>query len=345
MRASGFYGSRTCPPRSVFLPNPIQTLSRDDRTVRRVRKTFQKIVLLLVAIVLVCFEQWTTLDEWIAHSYASVSVPVFGFHNVTTGDPESYLDYSAADLRVFLEDLARNDYYFLDSVEFYEYFVSRDRNIQELDGKRPVMLSFDDGNVASTRNFIDVARSIEAKYGIFPKATLFVNTQHFDDREPKNKLRCADFQDSWRGEVIDVQSHGHRHQDLTQLGDRELREDLQQSQSAIVACAQPETPKTSKTSNDDATRRVLSLAYPYNAWDDRVETATREVYDAAYTYSNSVFRWGWNENAYEIPRVRVYARQRPETLIEIARLSAPVSENRRYHRFQHRGARLFMRWL
>lgn len=279
-----------------------------------------------------------SLDEWIDHKYSSLSIPIFGFHNVVMGEPKSYLDYNYDDLSYFFEYLVENKYYFLDTSDFYSYFISKEKDLDPLNGKKPVMLTFDDGDAISTQNILNLMRGFEERYHTTLKVVLFVNTDGFNGNS--QKVNCLDLEKPLiRGEV-DIQSHGHSHINLLELSDKDLVVDLQQANSMLLSCKSKSGMQSHKRNN------ILSLAYPFNSWDARVQRLVKYEYDAAYTYVNSIFRWGWHNNPYEIPRIRVYSRHSPDLLITIAQQAREVSEKpQKDYQFKKNKERLFMSWL
>ena len=296
------------------------------------------LIAIIIVLILAFFEQWAGLDEWMEHKYTSLSIPIFGFHNIVAGQPQNYLDYTNDNLNHFLEYLVSNNYYFLDTVEFYEYFIARKKDLMALTGKKPIMLTFDDGNRSSTQHILKLIQSFNEKNNVKIKVVLFINTIGFD--QEGETVRCSDLYPAVQHDQIDVQSHGHSHIDLIQLKSVDLVDELQKANSMLLSCKL----KSGLEFNDQT--MISSMAYPFNSWDDRVQNYVKQEHEAAYTYTNSVFRWGWHDNSYEIPRIRVYARNSPELLITIAQQAREVSpHHRQYYKSPHRGQRLFMDWL
>lgn len=302
-------------------------------------RRFQKLLAISIIVILTCLEQWTTLDEWLDHKYISLSIPIFGFHNITVEQSQSYLDYNYDDLHQLLGYLVSHNYYFLDTSEFYEYFISEEKDLASLSGKKPIMLTFDDGDTASTQNVLSLIREFNERDHSDIKVVLFLNTIGFENND--KTVKCSDLHRPLLQGEVDIQSHGHSHTDLLRLNKIDLVDELQRSNSMLLSC---KLESELRYSNPDS---ILSLAYPFNSWDKRVQNIVEQKYDAAYTYVNSVFRWGWHDNPYEIPRIRVYSRNNPEMLIAIAQQSREISSNpqKKYYKPPNQGRRLFMRWL
>jgi poly-beta-1,6-N-acetyl-D-glucosamine N-deacetylase len=301
------------------------------------KRQIYRALTIIIILLLAWFEHWMSLDEWMDHKYSSLSIPIFGFHNVVMREPQNYLDYNYSDLSHFFEYLIRNNYYFLDTAEFYSYFISREKDLSDLNGKKTVMLTFDDGDKVSTQNIFNLINELEIRYQVTLKVVLFVNTDGFNGKS--QKVNCLDLKAPLVGDKFDVQSHGHNHVSLLELNNQNLVLDLQKANSIILSCK-------SKLGVNKQKENILSLAYPFNFWDNRVQYFVKNEYDAAFTYVNSTFRWGWHNNPYEIPRIRVYSRHSPELLITIAQQSHEVSAKQQdTYSFKKRRKRLFMSWL
>lgn len=231
---------------------------------------------------------------------------VLAYHAVSQSWPAT-LATSPARLETQLEHLLRHGYYGTTFAEAV-HSASEDGNGNgNGDGDR-----VDDGRMALCVTFDDAFRSvIESAFPIMERlgvtGTVFVPTAYVGQDRPmrwpgieqwldtkhERELACMNWDElrSLSDAGWEIASHTRTHPHLTQIDDRQLREELVGSRDEISA---------------EIGHPCRTLAYPFGDHDERVQRAAR---DAGYEAAGAVRpgprnRWAW-------PRVGVYPADGP----------------------------------
>ncbi|PSF36268.1 polysaccharide deacetylase [Aphanothece hegewaldii CCALA 016] len=248
-------------------------------------------------------------------------LPVFGFHGIIEQNRpnempsrSSSLDYSLQNIEKLLTYLVKNDYWFLSTQEFYDYFVSKSKTIPEdKQNSKPVMLTFDDGYKNIDLYLLPLLQKLQQQSNKPIKIVLFINPKHMnsDDSQKKVKyLKCEDLKRGTELGFYDVQSHGYSHVDVTRLTPQELEYELSESQQALKTCI----------SNLPYSKIVAQhIAYPYNKVNKNVEKITSNYYQSGYLFNSRLRNLLFFTNPYKIPRIGVYKKDWPENLIQFAK--------------------------
>lgn len=245
-------------------------------------------------------------------------LPIFGFHSIYDENRPndlpsraSYLDYSLQNLEKLLIYLINNDYWFLSTQEFYDYFVSHSQTIpQELQNSKPIMLTFDDGYKNIDVYLLPLLESLQQKSNKPLKIVLFINPKFMKRNDSQKKTQYLNCEDLKRGVELgfyDVQSHGYSHADLTRLTFQDLKYELSKSQQDLKTCLS-KIPETAQ-----------HLAYPYNKVNKQVEQLTSHYYQSAYLFKSRLRHLLFLFDSYKISRIGVSKQDSPKTIIQLVK--------------------------
>lgn len=234
------------------------------------------------------------------------NIPILGFHDVVDlNDPDEQspkrrefeIDFYKSELKKLLDYLASHDYWFLSADEFFEYFVKKNKPLPpELNDKKPIMLSFDDGYKGLHRNLLPLLDEIEREHKQKIKVVLFVNPALLNVVDGDLVyMSCSDLQEGVQKGFFDVQSHGLTHRHMTDLNVEELSFDLVQAKHVLRQCL-----------NDfiEINKVAKYLAYPYGEANEQVIKYAQQEYFAAFMYNHKLFAINSKYNhTYKIPRL------------------------------------------
>ncbi len=246
-----------------------------------------------------------------------LSIPIYGFHGIYNRETPnhkkssaSYLDYSVKDINQLIIYLVENNYWFLSTQEFYDYFLVKSSPIPY--GKRkakPVMLTFDDGYKNIDLYLLPLLTEIQEKYNKPIKIVLFINPKFIEQNKQNQKikyLQCQDLQKGVERGIYDVQSHGFSHRDLTKLDLNQLNYELQKSQTSLQTCLGKHNSV------------ALHFAYPYDRVNSGVEVQTSKYYLSAFRFNSRFRKILFKKNNYTIPRIGVSQQDSLEKLIKFS---------------------------
>lgn len=266
------------------------------------RPTLQKT---LVFILTFCLGLGTSL---LVFKMTTVEIPILGFHDIIDlSNPEERPpqrppqdgDYTKQDLAVFLEYLAKNNYWFLSAPELYDYFLSDNKKPipKERKKQKPIMLAFDDGYKSAHKNILAVLEDIEQHNGQKLKVVWFINPAFLGLHGSQlDRISCEDLRTGLKKGYYDIQSHGLNHLNLTQIDSKKLDRELKLSQQELRDC----------TKGLDPDNRVASqIAYPFGAVNPQVEKQVARYYLTGYLYNSRILRPTYLKNKYLIPRLSV----------------------------------------
>jgi poly-beta-1,6-N-acetyl-D-glucosamine N-deacetylase len=130
-------------------------------------------------------------------------IPLLGFHGIidlekpdqvfVQGTAFQEMAYNKQDLEPVLDYLLQNNYWFLSTQELHDYFLTKSQPLpSEKIGKKPIMLSFDDGYKTDYVNLLPLLESLEKKYNQKVKVVLFINPGTLATKESiaSTKLSC-----------------------------------------------------------------------------------------------------------------------------------------------------------
>lgn len=274
------------------------------------------------AIILIFFISSTlSLEPWLTMNLETTRIPIFGFHNLVQNPTNYGLDYQTKNLEQFLEYLCQNDYWFLSSYNLNAYFLEKTEPIpQQYIGKKTVMISFDDGHKSMYTQLLPLLKKLSKKYQKHLTVTLFVNSSFATRNNSKKHASCEELQQGLESQFFDIQSHGWKHRRLTDLDSEQLTIELSQGQSILRSCLD-------RQADESNLHTGSHIAYAYNDFDRSIQNSVARYYQSGYLYNNQIFKLGYNQNPYTIPRVRVNQKDTPDDLIKIAEFSSPLTQN------------------
>ncbi|WP_293333951.1 polysaccharide deacetylase family protein [Microcoleus sp. CAWBG58] len=276
---------------------------------------------------LVIFALSLGISSWTVESNF-IRIPIIGFHDIVDTQnpaelppnrPAFSIDYTKQDLSVFLEYLAKENYWFLSSQDLYVYFIEKSQPIpaQKI-GQKPIMIAFDDGYKGVHKNALPILEKLAVAHKEKGKFVLFVNPLFLGVDMGKDFVAhttCNDLRDGYKKGFYDVQSHGFAHKNFTQIDGKELEFEIAKSKSELRKCM-----------GDLDKNKVIGahIAYPYGASDWEVEKILPKYHLTGFLYNDRLFRVNRLENNYRISRITVDKDMSPRALIRIAKKASTL---------------------
>ena len=159
--------------------------------------------------------------------------------------------------------------------------------------KKPIILTFDDGYEDNYFNLLPLLKKYQAKAVIYCLGDRTAQSNTWDEKlgEPRARLmndnQIKECHDSG---LVEIASHGLKHQHLPDLDDKEACEEFELSKSNLESLI-----------ND----KVVSFAYPYGDYGDREENLAYETgYDFAIGTVNGPLKL--TDNYYAIRRIQIF---------------------------------------
>lgn len=271
------------------------------------------------------------ISGWSIES-AAVKIPIFGFHNIIDAQKTTDLppqrpafenDYTKQDLSVFLEYLFKQNYWFLSSQDLYVYFIDKSQAIpKEHQGKKPIMITFDDGYKGVHTNALPLLKKLSLIYKESGKFVLFVNPQFWGVDMGRNFLphvTCNDLREGYENGFYDIQSHGFTHKKLTDLNGSDLELEVSKSKLALRKCL-----------GDLDKNKIVGahIAYPYGASDGEVEKILPKYHLTGFLYNDRFLRVQRLRNNYRISRITTDKNMSPRDLIWLAQKASTLREKK-----------------
>lgn len=262
---------------------------------------------------------------WFFLDVSAFKIPVFGFHNIIDGqvEKENYLDYTKTDLAKFLIHIVQGNYWVLDTDELYDYFLAKSQPIPpEHIGQKPITITFDDGYKSMSQYVLPLLEEVKAQSGKQVKVVLFMNPKSVKEansgksaKVANRYMNCRDIKDGFVKGFFDIQGHGFSHANLTKLNEKELINELADGKDILTGCL---------AGLENTETVAAHIAYPYNKSNGRVREYTARYYSSGYRYNNRILTLGWWTDSYRVPRLRVYRRDSPEKLIQLAKSASEI---------------------
>jgi len=256
-------------------------------------------------------------------NHTQPTVPILGFHglvdmkNTTLALKTNEMQYSQQEIEKLLNYLIINDYWFLSTQDLYDFFLTKSQAIPSAHRQqKPIMISFDDGYKSVHTKLLPILLKLEKKYKKKVKVVLFINPGNLAKSgvNSKTHLGCQELREGLEKGFYDIQSHGLKHRDLTQLSRRELLRELVQSRTILRNCTKGLDPKQQVASH---------FAYPYGATNKQVASYVSRYYLTGYLYNDQLLNHTCVNNYYQIPRLMVNRQKSPQELIQMAEKQHP----------------------
>ena len=264
-----------------------------------------------------------------ARSYTdTTSIPILGFHDIV--DQQNPLekppyrrvfttDYSQQKIAIFLEYLLQANYWTLSTQELQDYFIDKSRPIpQKKLGKKPIMITFDDGYLGIHKNVLPVVENLADIYGEKIKLVLFVNPLYLGVNEGGEflpHLSCQDLREGYQKGFYDIQSHGFSHKNLAKLKSKEIEFELSEAQNSLKKCVSG----LRKTENIGE-----HLAYPYGSSNREVEKLASKYYRTGFLYDNDLLDLYYSPNKYRLSRMTIGKNHSVNYLLSLAQNSSKL---------------------
>ena len=242
-------------------------------------------------------------------------IAVWGLHDIVNSHNkynqppfrrEFNSDYRKDDLRIFLEYLLQNNYWFLSAAELDQYFLHQTKAIPATQrNKKPIVLTFDDGYQGIDRNLLPLLQELNNKYQARIKVVLFINPGLMSTIDQDILyLQCDELKKGQQLGFYDVQSHGLSHLKLTEVNINTLSFELLQSKKLLHKCL----------GQEKAVAKYF--AYPYGAYNPKVTKYVSKFYKGAFAYNNQALNLQNTPN-FAISRYQVHRKLKPQNLIKI----------------------------
>ncbi|SMN01186.1 Polysaccharide deacetylase [uncultured Candidatus Thioglobus sp.] len=159
--------------------------------------------------------------------------------------------------------------------------------------KKPIILTFDDGYENNYLNLLPLLKKHQAKAVIYCLGDRTIESNIWDQKlgELKAKLMTdAQIKACHNSGLVEIASHGLKHQHLPDLDDKKAREEFELSKLNLE-----------KLIND----KVVSFAYPYGDYREREEALAYEAgYDFGIGTVNGTLKL--TDNYYAIRRIQIF---------------------------------------
>ncbi len=159
--------------------------------------------------------------------------------------------------------------------------------------KKPIILTFDDGYEDNYLNLLPLLKKHQEKAVIYCLGNRSIQNNIWDEKlgEPSaNLMSDCQIQECHNSGLIEIASHGLKHQHLPDLSEAEVKEELESSKSNLE-----------KLIND----KVVSFAYPYGDYGKREEIL---AYESGYDFAIGTVNGPLNltDNYYAIRRIQIF---------------------------------------
>jgi peptidoglycan/xylan/chitin deacetylase (PgdA/CDA1 family) len=159
--------------------------------------------------------------------------------------------------------------------------------------KKPIILTFDDGYEDNYLNLLPLLKKHKAKAVIYCLGDRSIQSNIWDEKlgEPRaNLMNDSQINECHDSGLVEIASHGLKHQHLPGLIDKEAREEFELSKSNLESLI-----------ND----KVVSFAYPYGDYGEGEEIMAYEAgYDFAIGTVNGPLKL--TDNYYAIRRIQIF---------------------------------------
>ncbi|HLO52556.1 MAG TPA: polysaccharide deacetylase family protein [Kamptonema sp.] len=264
----------------------------------------------------------TLIVNKVVAAIVTVKISIFGFHDIVdiynTKElpplrPAFQSDYAQQDLELFLDNLVRENYWFMSAQELYDYYLSNPKKPlpPEHRYQKKVMITFDDGYKSVYTHLLPILERLEAKYGKKAKVVLFINPGFIGHHGTiLDKANCQELREGFQKGFYDLQSHGLNHENLIMIPVKSLDRELGEAQIQLRKCTQ----------GLDAAQTVgVHIAYPYGAVNKVAEKYVAKYYLSGYLYNSLTLKFGFfPTNKYYIPRLTANKKQSVTRLTRMA---------------------------
>jgi len=159
--------------------------------------------------------------------------------------------------------------------------------------KKPIILTFDDGYEDNYSNLLPLLKKHQVKAVIYCLGDRMVQSNTWDEKlgEPRaNLMSDKQIKECHDSDLVEIASHGLKHQHLPSLNDKEARKEFELSKLNLENLI-----------ND----KVISFAYPYGDYKKREEILAYEAgYDFAIGTVNGPLKL--TDNYYAIRRIQIF---------------------------------------
>jgi peptidoglycan/xylan/chitin deacetylase (PgdA/CDA1 family) len=159
--------------------------------------------------------------------------------------------------------------------------------------KKPIILTFDDGYEDNYLNLLPLLKKHQAKAVVYCLGDRTVRSNTWDEKlgEPCARLmNDSQIKECHDSGLVEIASHGLKHQHLPDLDVKEARDEFELSKSNLESLI-----------ND----KVVSFAYPYGDYGEREEIL---AYDAGYDFAIGTVNGPLKltDNYYAIRRIQIF---------------------------------------
>lgn len=247
-----------------------------------------------VFIFFLCLILWTQLPGRI---HAEQKIPILIYHSI-----DEFIGHGVIDLYVSPENFEKQMLYLRDhgfTPLTFEQWGDRNKV------KKPIFITLDDG-YKNNLNAFKIFQKLKTNQ-FKPKATIFAISDYIGWPD---RLSSADLKKMSDSGLFSIQSHTATHPDLRKIED--FTHELKGSRDKIQSIT---------------AKPVITLAYPYSYYNDKVIDETKKYYSFAVTTNPKYFteKGSKNEN-YLLPRIYIKYSTSMEKFAEIVEGQAKVIE-------------------
>jgi peptidoglycan/xylan/chitin deacetylase (PgdA/CDA1 family) len=192
------------------------------------------------------------------------SIPVLMYHRVLDApiDTKHRTFVTKVNFEKHLRFFARRG---LESITFQDYlaFSTGDRPLREFP-KKPFILTFDDGYLDNYHNMLPLAKKYGYKGVLFLLGDFSASGNFWDLGEDveANRIMTTEQKKTFVDQGWEIGAHTLTHPNLTQLSDGDVLNELCESRKRI---------------EHELQTKVVSFAYPYGTYDDRIKDLVKQT--------------------------------------------------------------------
>ncbi len=215
---------------------------------------------------------------------------ILAFHNTSTGFSPGFNNYSPRRFRKALEIIRNSGFKF---VSLDEYFRAENRGML-------VALTFDDAYESFFIYAFPILSELSVPAAMFVPAAFIGKKDRWDYTGllfPKNHCRGEQLKRLADSGLIAIGSHGLDHQDLTDMGPRRLKLQLDKSKEIL---------------ENTIGRRIIYISYPFGRFNTTVEL---QALESGYERGFSLNYYCKSASGFTLPRYGVYGFDTPWSII------------------------------
>lgn len=211
-----------------------------------------------------------------ATSTNAVRIPTLVYHTIRSTDNSNIYNITPANFEKELTYLRDNGF---TTITFGDIRAARDSNTPL--PQKPVILTFDDGLIEHATYALPTLKKFGMK-GVF---YVYLNPINHENK----KWMSWDDLEKLRDAGMEIGSHAYTHPKLTQI--------TATTSEAVKLLLDKEILKPKTELENELNIKVLSIAYPFGLYNERVVDSVRV---AGYQFGRTIFTGSWQDTAHDL---------------------------------------------